>query len=107
MSFRPAIKNWENMPPAGGWHINYTEQGQVFDLNGSPTHIVDRIRKIQKNNSTFVSDAAIWNYVNSVWCERDPKRCVKKLINQSSPLGGAPRRLGSAAAARSSECSSC
>lgn len=105
MSFKPAIKNAENMPPAGGWHITYNEQGQTFDLKDSPQNIVDRIRKIQKNNGTFISDAAIWNYVNNIWCERDPKRCIKKLLNQSAPLGS-PRRLG-VTASSGGGCSTC
>lgn len=76
----PAIKNWRNFPPPGGWSVDYTEEGQSFNFTGSPAKIVDQIRKVQQANSTYESDAAIWLYLNTIWCERAPDKCIRSML---------------------------
>lgn len=87
----PAIKNWRNFPPAGGWSITYTLTGQSFSFTGSPKKIVEQIRKVQVANQIYDSDHAIWDFVNGIWCDRDPKRCIRSMAMPS----GAPRRAHS------------
>lgn len=76
----PAIKNWRNFPPIGGWSLEYEEQGQKFNFSGQPKKILDQIRKVQEANGTYESDGKIWLFMNSIWCERDPKKCIRSML---------------------------
>lgn len=98
----PAIKNWRNFPPAGGWSLTYTLQGQSWTFTGSPKKIVEQIKNKQVVNGVYVSDTDIWNYANGVWCQRDPQRCQREL--NRTPVY-APVRLASVK--RSGGCRSC
>lgn len=89
----PTIKNWRNFPPAGGWSIIYTLTGQSFAFTGSPAKIVEKIRKVQVANEIYDGDGAIWDYVNTIWCQRDPKRCLSKAVAQRSS-STTVRRIG-------------
>ena len=73
---KPAIRNWKNMPPAGGWAITIGIRGQTFKLTGVPTKIVFQIAGLQKRNGVFKGLAPIWKYCNAEWCRRDPVRCT-------------------------------
>lgn len=98
----PAIKNWRNFPPAGGWSVTYTLAGQSFAFTGSPAKIVEKIRKVQVANDAYVDDIAIWSYLNDVWCARDPQRCIRSMSS------AAPRRAkASTVGRRSSGCGGC
>jgi hypothetical protein len=51
---------------------------QKFDFVGGPYSIVKQIAVIQKRNDLYESDEVIWDYCNSIWCKRDPKRCLSE-----------------------------
>ena len=74
---KPLIKGWELQPPMGGWSITYNYGGQEWVLMGRPYQIVQQIASIQQKNEVYEGDEKIWAFCNAIWCERDPKRCVK------------------------------
>lgn len=76
----PAIKNWRNFPPIGGWALDYFEDGQKFNFSGQPKKILQQIRKVQEANGTFQSEDAIWLYMNRIWCSRDPAKCIHSML---------------------------
>lgn len=80
----PAIKNWRNFPPPGGWGIDYKLEGQVFHFSGSPKKIVDQVRKVQQANGIYESDDLIWRMLNAIWCERAPEKCIRSMLAQRS-----------------------
>jgi len=73
---KPAIRNYENSPPAGGWAITFGIKGQTFKLTGAPGRIVSQIAGLQKKNGAFKGMASIWKFCNQEWCRRDPARCT-------------------------------
>lgn len=89
---KPQIKNWENMPPNGGWRISIGIKGQTFAFNGKPHSIVRSIAQLQKKNNDYKGDAWIWNYCNSIWCARTPDRCTAGSGGKVSVAGGASGR---------------
>lgn len=94
----PAIKNWRNFPPPGGWALQYELEGQKFSFSGAPKKIVDQIRRVQEANGIYRDDTSIWNYTNSIWCERAPKLCIRSMLNGSSraaATGGPKAQRGS------------
>lgn len=52
--------------------------GQKFAFVGGPKSIVRQIASIQKKNGVYDSDEVIWDYCNSIWCKRDPGRCLSE-----------------------------
>ena len=74
---KPLIRGWELQPPMGGWNITYEHGGQEWVLMGRPYQIVQQIASIQQKNEVYEGDEKIWEFCNNIWCERDPKRCVK------------------------------
>lgn len=79
--FEPAIKNWKNQPPAGGWPFEWTSPtGRTFMLRGmSPRRVVEELEDIQKVNKWFVSHAHTWAICNDVWRAKDPARAITGL----------------------------
>lgn len=72
----PSIRNYETRPPAGGWGVEYTFQGQKFPCTGNWKDVSQKIARIQQRNNAFISMDAIFDYLNPIWCGRDPKRCM-------------------------------
>lgn len=72
----PAISNYEIRPPAGGWGITYVYKGQKFHLTGGWRTVAQKIAGLLKRNGEVVDMDEIFAYCNSVWCERDPQRCM-------------------------------
>ena len=90
----PAIRNWESMPPSGGWRISIGIKGQTFNFTGSPHSIVSGIAGVQKRNNDYRGDEWIWNHCNSVWCARSPERCLEKgRITMSNTVSGKSKVL--------------
>lgn len=59
-------------PPRGGWSFPF--KGEV--LTGySESEIVDQIARVQRNNASFVSEAAISEELWAYYCRREPERC--------------------------------
>lgn len=54
--------------------------GQEFVFTGGPRAIVKQIASLQKKNGVYESDEPIWDYCNSIWCKRDPKRCMSEEV---------------------------
>jgi hypothetical protein len=98
----PAIKNWRNFPPSGGWGVTYTLSGQSFSFTGAPAKIVEQIRKVQVSNGVYESDDAIWDYVNAVWCSRDTTRCIRSMAFPTESM-----KVTRTARRRSGGCGSC
>lgn len=72
----PAIKNYETRPPAMGWGLTYTLNGQEFPLTGNWRDITKKIANIQLRNRVYRGMDAIFEYCNAIWCSRDPDRCM-------------------------------
>ena len=72
----PAIRNYENRPPAGGWGIDYEYRGQVWPIRGHWRKVVKEIADIQSANGVYYGMDAIFDYCNPIWCSRDPARCM-------------------------------
>lgn len=72
----PSIRNYETRPPSGGWGIEYTFRGQKFPCTGGWREVTRKIAGIQKRNDAFISMDDVFEYCNTVWCAKDPKRCM-------------------------------
>lgn len=77
-AFEPAIRNWKNQPPAGGWPFTYiAENRQRFFIEShDPKRCVELLTDILRLNKWFISDAHTWAIANAVWTSRDPKRAM-------------------------------
>lgn len=63
-------------PPRGGWNFEY--QGKL--INGySESEIVEAVRRVQQNNGSYVSDAAISEMLWRYYCAREPDRCGQRV----------------------------
>lgn len=76
----PAIKNWKQQPPAGGWSFEWTSPtGRKFMLDSSsPRRIVEKLMDIQRLNKWFISETHVWAECNDVWRKKDPHRAISK-----------------------------
>jgi hypothetical protein len=94
----PAIRNWETMPPPGGWSLSYIFNGNSFGVTGQSAHsIVEGIAAILRNNGVKFDHAKreeVWAFCNGIWCARDPKRCLTKPLqpNEAAKVMGDHRK---------------
>lgn len=72
----PAIRNYETRPPVGGWGVEYIYRGQKFDMTGGWRTVAQKIERLHKRNSDPITMDAIFDYLNPIWCSRDPGRCM-------------------------------
>jgi len=76
MSLAPAIRNYQSQPPNGGWGIDFELGGQHWWVKASPYKMVEKIAGIQKANGKFDGYAPIWDMLNQIWTNNDPKRAL-------------------------------
>lgn len=88
-----AIKHHNLRPIPGGWGLDYFINGEKFEIRGpTPQRIVDAIAQIQNTNGVFEGYHKIWNYCNTIWCERAPERALVHFPKKPKPAPAGPRR---------------
>jgi hypothetical protein len=71
----PALKQWQNRPPLGGWAVDIEISGHPFQLRGGPRSILSQYLAIHRKNGIEVSDDEAKRVLNEIWCAREPARC--------------------------------
>lgn len=103
MSKFPRIRAWETRPVQGGWTVTVEINGHPFTLTGSPTTIRDAYVTIHRKNGIEMTNAKAEAFLDEVYCEREPQRClVPSLRNMAKSALQAARgeiaaRMGGAA----------
>lgn len=76
-----------------GWHYfsNPRDVGTYFRESG-PNEVFETVKRLRRNNGTFVSDVDIWRELWTYWCGKEPGRCGQEAV---SPAPGqiAPREM--------------
>ena len=71
----PALKQWQNRPPLGGWAVDIEIRGHPFQLRGAPRSILSQYLALHRKNGIEVSDDEAKRVLNEIWCSREPARC--------------------------------
>lgn len=70
----PLIRNWEMMPPKGGWSVSIMINGKSRLIEGRPRQIAEMIYMHYNLAGRPVPLGNIWDFLNMVWISRDPSR---------------------------------
>lgn len=83
----PAIRNWKEMPPNGGWAVEAYVGGFKRRFGGDPVKIASSLIEAYRVRSPEFSERTAWNFLNYTWTKRDPNRAVviKKAQDPSTP----------------------
>ncbi len=72
----PALRNWKEMPPEGGWAVTVLVNGRKEFIDSDPLSIAERIFNLYKNAGQPTGLDVIFNFLNHTWLLRDPKRAL-------------------------------